>query len=191
MMLSPGCEGLRVRRMTVWWTFRRPCMGRPVPRQLMRNELLDLITIVSTTAHHRRSCAERYSRFTQMGGGLTSGTSTPKSIGWARTIRRKSRASTSICGPGSHSWYAAPSVFPRRSACTIWSLGCSSIAMNLDEPYETGSTPLRHLPITEVARQGALRCRSQEALRLNILRKPKREVAGVVNHGQNSGPDGG
>jgi hypothetical protein len=25
-------------------------------------------------------------------------------------------------------------------------LGCSSIAMNLDEPYETGSTPLRHLP---------------------------------------------
>src|SRR5439155_10668807 len=25
--------------------------------------------------------------------------------------------------------------------------GCSSIAMNLDEPYEIGSTPLRHLPL--------------------------------------------
>jgi hypothetical protein len=37
-----GCEGLRVRRMTVLWTFRRPFMGRPVPRQLLRNALLDL-----------------------------------------------------------------------------------------------------------------------------------------------------
>jgi hypothetical protein len=34
--------GLRVRRMTVLWTFRRPFMGRPVPRQLLRNALLDL-----------------------------------------------------------------------------------------------------------------------------------------------------
>ena len=40
MRLPHGCEGLRVRRMTVWWTFRRPCMGRPVPRQFMRNALL-------------------------------------------------------------------------------------------------------------------------------------------------------
>jgi hypothetical protein len=37
-----GCEGLRVRRMTVLWTFRRPFMGRPVPRQLLRNALLAL-----------------------------------------------------------------------------------------------------------------------------------------------------
>jgi IS1 family transposase len=40
--------------------------------------------------------------------------------------------------------------FPKRSTCTIWSLGCSSIAMNLDEPYEIGSTPLRHLPGQQV-----------------------------------------
>ena len=38
-------------------------MGRPVPRQLMRNELLDLTTIVPATACHCGSCAERYSRF--------------------------------------------------------------------------------------------------------------------------------
>jgi hypothetical protein len=37
MMLPLGCEGLRVRRRTVLWTFRRPFMGRPVPRQLLRN----------------------------------------------------------------------------------------------------------------------------------------------------------
>src|SRR6266699_6919041 len=48
--------------MTVLWTFRRPFMGRPVPRQLLRNELLDLTTIVPATAYHRRSYAERYSR---------------------------------------------------------------------------------------------------------------------------------
>src|SRR6266567_3401002 len=63
IMLPHGCEGLRVRRMTVLWTFRRPFMGRPVPRQLLRNELLDLTTIVPATAYHRRSYAERYSRF--------------------------------------------------------------------------------------------------------------------------------
>ena len=37
-------------------------MGRPVPRQLLRNELLDLTTIVPATAYHRRSYAERYSK---------------------------------------------------------------------------------------------------------------------------------
>jgi hypothetical protein len=62
MMLPHGCEGLHVLRMTVLWTFRRPFMGRPVPRQLLRNELLDLPTIVPATAYHRRSYAERYSR---------------------------------------------------------------------------------------------------------------------------------
>jgi hypothetical protein len=62
MLLPHGCEGLRVRRMTVRWTFRRLCMGRPMPRQLLRNAVLDLATIVPATAYHRRSCAERYSR---------------------------------------------------------------------------------------------------------------------------------
>src|SRR5262249_47443999 len=33
VMLPHGCEGLRVRRMTVLWTFRGPCMGHPGPRQ--------------------------------------------------------------------------------------------------------------------------------------------------------------
>ena len=63
LMRPHGCEGLRVRRMTVLWTFRRPFRGRPVPRQFMRNAGLDLTTIVPATAYHRRSYAERYSRF--------------------------------------------------------------------------------------------------------------------------------
>jgi len=62
MMLPHGSEGLRMRRMTVLCTFRRPFMGRSVRHQLMRNELLDLTTIVPATAYHRRSYAERYSR---------------------------------------------------------------------------------------------------------------------------------
>jgi hypothetical protein len=41
-------------------------MGRPVPRQFMRNVVLDLTTIVPATAYHRRSYAERYSRYKQM-----------------------------------------------------------------------------------------------------------------------------
>ncbi len=36
VMLSHGCYGLSVRRMTGLCTFRRPSMCRPVPRQLMR-----------------------------------------------------------------------------------------------------------------------------------------------------------
>jgi hypothetical protein len=66
MRLPPGCEGLRVRRMTVLWTFRRPFMGRPVPRQCMRNAWLDLTTIVPATAYHRRSYAKRYSRSNEL-----------------------------------------------------------------------------------------------------------------------------
>src|SRR5262245_6331054 len=57
MMLPHGCEGLRVWRRTVLWTLRRPFMGRPVPRQLLRNALLDLTTIMPATAYHRRSYA--------------------------------------------------------------------------------------------------------------------------------------
>jgi hypothetical protein len=62
VMLPHGCEGLRVRRMTVLWTFRGPFMGHPGPRQFLRNEWLDVTTIVPATAYHRRSYAERYSR---------------------------------------------------------------------------------------------------------------------------------
>jgi hypothetical protein len=63
MRLPHGCEGLCVRQMTVLWTFRRPFMGRPVPRQFMRNAVLDLTPIVPATAYHHRSYAERYSRY--------------------------------------------------------------------------------------------------------------------------------
>src|SRR5207302_1667234 len=45
-------------------TTSRPCMGRPVPRQCMRNAWLDWTTLVPATASHRRSDAERYSRST-------------------------------------------------------------------------------------------------------------------------------
>jgi hypothetical protein len=45
-------DGLRVLLMAVLWTFRRPSLCRPVHRQLMRNELLDLTTIVPTTGCH-------------------------------------------------------------------------------------------------------------------------------------------
>jgi len=62
MRLPHGGEGLCMRRMTVLCTFRKPFMGRSVRHQLMRNELLDLTTIVPATAYHRRSYAERYSR---------------------------------------------------------------------------------------------------------------------------------
>src|SRR2546422_10426994 len=40
----------------------RSSIGRPAPRPLMRNALLDLTTIVPATAYHRRSYTERYSR---------------------------------------------------------------------------------------------------------------------------------
>jgi hypothetical protein len=63
LMRPHGCEGLRVRRLTVLWTFRRPFRGRPVPRPFMRNAVLDVTIIVPPTAYHRRSYAERYSRF--------------------------------------------------------------------------------------------------------------------------------
>src|SRR5262249_19871266 len=56
-------RGLRVWRMTVGWTCRKAYRGRPVPRQFLRNEWLDVTTIVPATAYHRRSYAERDSRF--------------------------------------------------------------------------------------------------------------------------------
>jgi hypothetical protein len=63
LMLPHGCDGLSVRRMTVLCTFRMPSMGRPVPRQFMRNELLDLATILLATACHQRNDVETYSRW--------------------------------------------------------------------------------------------------------------------------------
>jgi len=45
-------DGLSVLLVAVLWTFHRPSMGRPVHCQFMRNALLDLTTIVPTTACH-------------------------------------------------------------------------------------------------------------------------------------------
>ena len=50
-------------RTPVLCTFRRPFMGRPVPRQFLRNAWLDLTTLVPATAYHRGRYADRYSRF--------------------------------------------------------------------------------------------------------------------------------
>ena len=45
-------------------------MGRPVPRQFLRNAWLDLTTIVPATAYRRRGYAERYSRYNATSGTL-------------------------------------------------------------------------------------------------------------------------
>ena len=55
-------DGLRVLLMAVLCTFRRPSRCRPVHRQLMHNELLDLTTFIPATACHQRNYVERYSR---------------------------------------------------------------------------------------------------------------------------------
>ena len=54
--------GLSVRLMAVLCTVRMPSMGRPVHRQLMRNELRDLTIIIPATACHQRNYVETYSR---------------------------------------------------------------------------------------------------------------------------------
>jgi hypothetical protein len=84
MMLPHGCEGLRVRRRTVWWTFRRPFIGRAVPRQFLRNAWLDVTPIVPATADHRRSYAERYSRFMTKTGLRSSRGSVAKGLSSSR-----------------------------------------------------------------------------------------------------------
>ncbi len=47
-------DGLSVLLMAVLCTFRRLSMCRPVHRQLTRNELLNLTTVVPVTACHQR-----------------------------------------------------------------------------------------------------------------------------------------
>src|SRR5712692_479447 len=55
-------DGLSVLLMAVWCPFRRPSMCRPVHRELMRSELLDLTTIVPATPCHPRNYVKPYSR---------------------------------------------------------------------------------------------------------------------------------
>jgi hypothetical protein len=51
-MLPHEGEGLRMRRKTALWTFRRPFMGHWAPRQCLRNAVLDVTTLVPATAYH-------------------------------------------------------------------------------------------------------------------------------------------
>jgi hypothetical protein len=52
IMLPHEGEGLRMRRKTALWTFRRPFMGHWAPRQCLRNAVLDVTTLVPATAYH-------------------------------------------------------------------------------------------------------------------------------------------
>ena len=62
MTLPPGCDGLRVRRMAVLWTFRELSLCRHVRRELLRNALRDFTSIIPATACHQRNYVETYSR---------------------------------------------------------------------------------------------------------------------------------
>ena len=61
--LPHGCDGLRARRMAVWWTFREPSLGRHVHREFMRKAALNLTLIIPATACHQRNYVQRYSRY--------------------------------------------------------------------------------------------------------------------------------
>ena len=52
LMLPHMRDGLSVRRMAVLCTFRKPSLCRHVPRQLLRNALLDLTPIAPATTCH-------------------------------------------------------------------------------------------------------------------------------------------
>src|SRR5438477_8864757 len=56
-------DGLRVLLTAVLWMFSRPSLCRAVHCQLLRNELLDLTTIVPATDCHQRNYVEAYSRY--------------------------------------------------------------------------------------------------------------------------------
>ena len=60
-------------------------------------------------------------RFSTDGGGRMRGISTQSNTKWARSIPRRSKANTSICGHGSSGSCAARFAFPKRRRCTIWS----------------------------------------------------------------------
>ena len=60
-------DGLRVLLMAVLCAFRRLSRCRPVHRQLTRNALLDLTTIIPATTCHQRNYVEAYSRSRRRG----------------------------------------------------------------------------------------------------------------------------
>jgi hypothetical protein len=70
-MLPSMHDGLSALLMEVLGPFRRSSMCRHVHRELMRNELLDLITIVPTNACWQRNYVEAYSRSIAVGNDPT------------------------------------------------------------------------------------------------------------------------
>ena len=87
-------------------------MGRPVPRQLWRNALLDVTTIVPTTAYHRRSYTKRYSRFNASRNNLASRRS-PCGRCWLGRGRPAHRKRATLCGAGGAQLYG-PAQRPAR-----------------------------------------------------------------------------
>src|SRR5262249_24900909 len=56
-------NGLRARRMAVWYTFGKPVLRRHVHCAFMRSALLDMPPIMPTTACRQRNDVERYRRY--------------------------------------------------------------------------------------------------------------------------------
>jgi hypothetical protein len=61
--LPHGRNGQNARRMAVLSTCPEPSLCRQVHRELLRNVLLDLPSIIAATTCHQRNYVERYSRF--------------------------------------------------------------------------------------------------------------------------------
>src|SRR5712691_7273637 len=59
-------DGLKARRMAMLWAFHARSLCRHVYREFMRSAGLNLTSIILATAYHRRSYAERYSRYTPL-----------------------------------------------------------------------------------------------------------------------------
>ena len=63
--LPQGRDGLRARRMAVWWTFRAPSLGRHGHRVCMRKATHKLPLMLPATACYQRNDVERYSRYSR------------------------------------------------------------------------------------------------------------------------------
>ena len=66
LMLPSMRDGLSALLMEVWCPFRRSSVCRHVHRELMRNALRDLLTIVPTNACWQRDYVGAYSRFMRL-----------------------------------------------------------------------------------------------------------------------------
>src|SRR5262252_2345557 len=123
-------DGLSVLLMAVLCTFRRPSICRPMHRPFMRNELLDVTTIVPATACHQRNYIDTYSRYileyavycifgapgkNPQYGRLIHGTDAIRS---ARPLRDHRPTSPSLrLSPAFFGWGAAKARCPVQHAC--------------------------------------------------------------------------